>query len=273
MTFNGGTSASATWYVEELRQAGVQFCRAKNKTENYEMAYVPERTVFVGGRGTEFWIGTPLFSDFNINECNLMLFDPTALSNRWYQIGVQRSSTGSKETPTSLKRLWETAFASVLRWVKEGNTLLVLVKELALMELSLSREVKISEDPNKWDPFGRLNLTPRTGNLVEPAHLLVEEFSSFQALFSYQHVLEGEGLVPFYKTSSIHPRNQETVAGFFRHGQGAIVFAPEPREWSVGYLDAITRLREQREVSLDDLPNWIKQYQEKPLSKELVLLK
>src|SRR5260370_39987502 len=97
------------------------------------MEYAPERTVFVGGRGTNLWIGAPLFSDFNIHECNLMLFDPAALATLWYQMGTERASTGSRETPTSLKRRWETAFASILRWVEEGNTLLVLIRELVAL--------------------------------------------------------------------------------------------------------------------------------------------
>jgi hypothetical protein len=225
------------------------------------MTYTPERTVFIGATGTQLWIGTPLFSDFNIHECNLMLFDPITLDSVWNQMKLQRHVSESRETPGTLRRRWEAAFNAISRWVEEGNTLLITVRQLPTMNLFISREKTISENPNSWEPLRNINLTPRTGNLVQPASAFAREFTPFESFFSYQYVVDGEKLVPLYKTSSVYTHNQETVAGFFRRGRGVIVFAPQPSNWHAEYLDAITRLREQQVASLSDLPEWADRFQ------------
>lgn len=191
-----------------------------------------------------------------------MLFDPNALTSFWRQREMERiSGTGSKASPSSVRRQWEGTFSAILRWVEEGNTLLVLVRELPPMESFLTRENKISENPNEWEPFARINLKRRSGNLVEPTPPYAEAFTSFQTTLSYQYVIAGSGLTPLYKTSSVHPHNRETVAGFLSQGRGVIVFAPQPNEWSPGYLDAIGRLPQKREHLINDLPDWVGRFQ------------
>jgi hypothetical protein len=190
-----------------------------------------------------------------------MLFDPSALSSAWNQIEFQRRLSNGSETPGNLRRRWEAAFTAISSWVEEGNTLLVTVKQLDAMRLFISREKTISENPNTWEPMVSISLTPKTGNLVQPAPDFAIDFEPFQALFSYQHVLRGEKLIPLYRTSSIYSHRQETAAGFFRRGRGAIVFAPPPSEWDPAYLDAITRLCEQQLPALDDLPEWVDRFQ------------
>jgi hypothetical protein len=225
------------------------------------MPYDRQRTVYIDGPQSDLWRTTALFSDFNIHECNLMLFDPQCLMTTWAGISLQATLSGNKESPKSYRRRWDTAFYSILRWIEEGNTLLVIVRSLPAMELLLGDGKKITEEPNLWEPFSRITPRARTGALVEPAPAFTQEFSPFRAAFSYNYVLEGAGLLPLYRTSSTNARNQETVAGYCRQGHGVIVFMPKPNLWTEPYLDATTALKDRRDRPEDELPDWATRFQ------------
>jgi hypothetical protein len=121
-------------------------------------------------------------------------------------------------------------------------------------------EKRITEDPDTWTPFNLIKRTRKSGSMVEPASDAFAGFQPFERLFNYRFVLDGNALVPVLRTN-VHGRNHETVAGFFRFGQGVIVFAPDPSGWSPGYLDAIANIRTTQQQVRDDLPEWAERFQ------------
>src|SRR5262249_11900595 len=113
------------------------------------------------------------------------------------------------------------------------------------------------------EPFNRVTMTHLPGQLVDAAGTFIDEFGPFAHLFSYNYVLAGVGLIPIYETSSTQARRKQVVAGYIRHGRGCIVFAPIPSQLVPGYLEAIINLQARRDDALNDLPDWVNQYQDR----------
>jgi hypothetical protein len=49
---------------------------------------------------------------------------------------------------------------------------------------------------------------------VQPASAFAREFTPFESFFSYQYVVDGEKLVPLYKTSSVYTHTRRRLPGF-----------------------------------------------------------
>jgi hypothetical protein len=95
------------------------------------MPYKREWTVFIGDTDDHLWRGTLLFSDFNLDECDLAILDAGAFVNLWRSRTVRSSFGGKQSSPANIKRQWDLFFAArILPWVKQGHTLLITVRRL-----------------------------------------------------------------------------------------------------------------------------------------------
>jgi hypothetical protein len=218
------------------------------------------------------------FENFNPHQFTLIAWNVGTLIQQAQPLGFAPNTLHHTAVEQFKSRYME-RFSEILKWVEDGNSLLLFPTLFPVFRYPDGTPSGSQIDINQLPPFNHVELAASKGDLIHAAPAFLQQFADFADLFRYEYVLQGEGLLPLYETSSVRRQRSQIAGGVVRVGNGVIVFSPIPRDWAFpqinNYFGVVGLLPQLLRPAVDAVPDWTRRFQsnlEHEATKRAILL-